>query len=212
MPCAASWGSIDRIQLRFATTFNPQEVGMKLAARLTTPTCLVFPLFAGLVLAGCGTTQQLYAPTPTQVALLSEAQLDYDVAPTERPPKDTTDRAFPPGHSVPDDDAPNMTIATMTLKPGHPPARLKLIARITSNRDFAPMGIQRGMNYVWRDTLTRAAWITPRSGPDHHLVETPGYQFASRPEHQPSLLRVAVNSFAFVLCLDDCPTGHCGMY
>jgi hypothetical protein len=200
------------MQLRFATIFNPQEVGMKLAARLTTPRCLVFPVLAGLLLAACSNTQQLYAPTLTQVALLTEAQHDYDVAPTERPPKDTMDRAFPPGHSVSDDDAPNMTIATMTLKPGHAPTRLKLIARITSNRDFPPMGNQRGMNYVWRDTVTKAARITPQAGPDYHLVETPGYQFVSRPEHQPSLLRVAVNSFAFVLCLDDCPSGHCGMY
>jgi hypothetical protein len=189
---------------------------MKLAARLTAPRRLGMALLAGLSFAGC--KGQVEPPNPyvftsTQMAVLRTAEDDYDVAPSERPPKDTTDRAFPPGHSVSDNLAPTMTIATMTLKAGHLPSSRKLLARITSNRDFPPMGIQRGMNYVWRDTLSRVAWITPKGGgPDHALAPAPRYQFTPRPEHQPSLLRIAVNSVAFIVCLDDCPTGHCGMF
>jgi hypothetical protein len=188
---------------------------MKLAAWLATRTCLVITPLAGLLLVGC--KGQFEPPrvdvrTITQISVLSAATNEYDVSPVERPPKDTIDRAFPGGHSVPDDLAPSMTIATMTLKQGHAPSFPKLLARITSTGDFAPMGIRKGMNYVWRDA-SDTAWVTPaRPGPDHKLELTPGYQFPPRPERQPSLFRVAVNSFAFVLCLDDCPTGHCGMY
>lgn len=185
---------------------------MKLAAWLTNPKCPMLAVLAASAFAGCTPPPPPHVPTPAQLALLTEVELQYDVSPTERPPTDTTDLGFPPGHSVSDDDAPTMTIATMTLKGGFAPPRQKLIARITSNRDFPPMGIQRGMNYLWRDTLTKVAWITPRAGPDHQLEPVPGYQFQSRPEHQPSLIRVRTNSFAFVACLDDCPSGHCGMF
>jgi hypothetical protein len=187
---------------------------MKLAARLAARRGLAIAPLAGLLFVGC---KSLFNPpdvdthTTMRIAILRVIQEDYDVSPTKRPPKDTTDRAFPPGHSVPDDQAPTMTISTLRLKSGHTASSQKPLAIIDSDGSFGPMKIRKGLNLVWLDASGQA-WITPPSGADHRLERTPGYQFPARPEHEPSLLRVAVNSIAFVLCLDDCGSGHCGMY
>jgi hypothetical protein len=144
--------------------------------------------------------------------LLQELKADYDVSPNKRPPKDTSDANFPPGHSVPDNAAPDMSIATLTLKAGHS-APSTFIAVINSSGAFTPMGIEAGNNLVWRDAAG-TAYITPLDvpGSDHPLVMTPRYQFPRRPEHEASLLRVKVKSYAFVVCLDGCGSGHCGMF
>lgn len=164
-------------------------------------------------------------PTPSQITVL-DAQDDYDAGP-ERAPATEADTLVPGMTLQPDDDAPTMTIATLTLKPGRVRRSRRLLARITSNKDYAPMGIAKGQNLVWRDTwdstaVAAAAWhsvLTPttRPGrPDHVLVRDPRpnrYPPSVVP-HQPRLIRLTIRSFAFVLCLDDpmCPTGHCGNF
>jgi hypothetical protein len=148
---------------------------------------------------------------PTNAQVFAAAQRHYSVR-SERPPRDTTDYSLPPGHSVPENDAPIMTIATMTANPGPILFPGKILARITSSRDYKPMGIKQGPNILWRDAYKRV-WITPQSnGPHEELNQVPRYIFPLEPGHEPSLLRVKTNSFAFIACLDDCGSGHCGMF
>jgi hypothetical protein len=178
---------------------------MKSAARSSTLKVLTIVLLGGL-LAGCGGRQS----EAIQARVVKAAEDDYDVA-AERDPTDTTDANFPPGHSVPDNTAPKMKIATMKLKLGHAQQPFKLIARINSQGDYAPMHILKGMNYVWRDGW--GAYITPENQSDRYTLQlVPNYYFKARPEHQPSLLHVKVHSEAFVVCLDDCGSGHCGLF
>lgn len=199
---------------------------MNVAKRLTTNRFAVVPLLA-LLAIGCRSQFEPRPPesppTPTQIAVLLAAD-DYDSGP-ERPAIDTIDRGFT-GPTVPDNLAPNMTIATMTLRPGRPEGRRRLLARITSDGDYPPMGIRRGMNFVWRDTWANSLaaaqtwtnWVTPsRAGePSHRLVRDPRLdRFANvAGHHTPNLLKLRVNSTGFLVCLGDpaCPSGHCGNF
>lgn len=187
---------------------------MKRVAQLTVRGKLVLASLVGALLAGCASQfdPPLWGSRATiQGALLDAEEHSYVVG-EERPPKDTADDAFPNGHSVPDSEAPTMTIATMTPKHWSPfPG--KIVARITSSSDFPPMGIKEGKNYIWRDVFG-TAWVTPAKllSLSHKLKPVPGYEFPAVPGHQPSLYKVHVRSFSFVACLDDCPSGHCGMY
>jgi hypothetical protein len=147
---------------------------------------------------------------PTRAEVLEAAQ-NYYVAGPERPPKDTVDRNYPPGHSVPDTAAPIMSIATMMPIQVPISVPLKILAQITSNRDYQPMGIRQGRNILWRDWMGRA-WITAQNGSHQPLQYVPGYVFPLVPGHEPSLYRVQTNSISFLACLDDCPSGHCGMF
>jgi hypothetical protein len=188
------------------------EVGMKLAARLTTRNCRATGAVAALLLASCTTV----ASTPSQIAAEQVAQAGYLVG-TEREPRDTTDPNFRYA-SVPDDSAPRMWIATMTPTSAVQPGAPRFLARIRSDGDYPPMGISRGLNYVWREDTTGIAqvnWryrVTParKGAPDHPLTRVPRYEWPLGSAHAPNLLRVRVNSRAFVICLDDCPPGHCG--
>jgi hypothetical protein len=164
------------------------------------------------------------APTPSQSAVL-DASKDYDIGP-EHSPIVQNDPAFP-GPTAPDAAAPTIiTIATMTLKPSHTRGSRRLLARITSNRDYPLLGVYEGQNFVWRNTwdstaVSAPAWIntvtsTSPGKPDHTLTRDnrstryPPFDAA----HQPSLFRLTVRSIAFVVCLDDpmCGTGHCGNF
>jgi hypothetical protein len=162
--------------------------------------------------------------TTTQAIILEEARTDYDFGP-ERPAVDRVDRSFP-GPTVPDSMAPDMSMAMATLKAGRTRPPRRIIARITSNRDYPLMGIHEGANYIWRDTwdtttVAAATWINrvtsaKRGEPDHQLVRDPRLdQFPPVvTQHTPSILKLTVNSIAFEACLDDpaCPSGHCGYY
>jgi hypothetical protein len=163
-------------------------------------------------------------PRGSQSAIL-DASTDYDVGP-ETGATTETDRAFP-GPTAPDTAAPRrITLAAMHLKPGRPRGPRQLLARITSDKDYPLMGIVEGQNFVWRNTwdstaVAAATWIntvTPAAAghPDHVLRRDPRlnrYPALVAP-HQPRLLKLIVNSFAFIACLDDpgCGTGHCGYY
>ena len=187
---------------------------MKLAARLTIGGSVVIALLTGALLVGCATQfdPPLWGTRATIQGALLDAEQSHYLVGSERPPKDTVDHAFPDGHSVPDAQAPTMTIATMTPT-GASSFPGVILARITSTDSFPPLGIKSGKNFVWRDA-SGTAWLTPGApgAPSHELRLVPGYQFETVPGHQPSLYRVKVNSLAFVVCVDDCPTGHCGMY
>lgn len=177
-----------------------------------------------LIAAAAGCSHLLgHVRTATQSAIL-EAQNDYDVG-SERPPVAENDPIFA-GPTAPDAAAPAViTIATMTLKPGHPRGPRQLLARITSDRDYAPLGIAAGQNFVWRNswdssTVAAARWantITPASAgrPDHVLTRDPRLnRYPATIPHQPRLLKLAVRSIGFIVCLDDpmCSTGHCGYF
>jgi hypothetical protein len=187
---------------------------MKRSARVNALTHAVIAAVVCALFAACAS--QFDPPRPDVLAMPSSrevfdaAQQYYRVG-SERPPRDTVDQNFPRGHSVPDSDAPTMTIATLTAGPVPGPLPGKLLARITSNRDYAPMGIEQGPNILWRDSLGRV-WITPRSGSSRQLYQVPRYVFRLLPGHEPSLIRVHTNSFSFVACVDDCSSGHCGMF
>jgi hypothetical protein len=174
---------------------------------------VIVMLCASALLAGCPSQFEPPRPgtrMPSGAEVLDAAQNFY-VAGPERPPKDTTDFSLPPGHSIAENDAPRMTIATMTASAGPTPPSVKILARITSTGDYAPMGIRQGRNIVWRDAENRA-WLTPQNGSPRQLSSVPGWVFPIQPGHEPSLYRVRTNSFSFVVCLDDCGSGHCGMF
>lgn len=156
-------------------------------------------------------------------AAIREVENDYDVGP-ERPAITENDPDYQ-GPTAPDTAAPGtITIATMRLKQGRPRGSRQLLARITSDKDYPLMGIVEGQNFVWRNTwdstaVAAATWVntlTPAKvgSPDHVLSRDPRlnrYPALVTP-HQPRLLKLVVNSFAFIACLDDpaCGTGHCG--
>ena len=186
---------------------------MKRAARSTSLTHLIIALSTITVLAAC---KSLFDPPhgarelPTRAEVLEIAQ-NYYVAGPERPPRDTVLASYPTGHSVPDSAEPVLRIATLWPTAGPMPLPVKLIAQITSNRDYEPMGIRQGRNIVWRDWLGRA-WLTPPTGSHRQLQQVPGFVLPLMPGHEPSLYRVPTNSVSFLACLDDCPSGHCGMF
>lgn len=181
---------------------------MKLAVWSTAGRGFVTTPLALVLLVGCPQTSTRVV---SQSAVLGAVDVNYEISRTERPPKDTIDNRFPPGHSVPDDSAPSMTIATMS--PITPSPLFRILARITSSGKFPPMGIEPGKNYLWRNLSDSTVWITPANGgPNKRLVNVPGYVFRPMPGHEPGLRRVKVNSTAFVACLEGCPSGHCGMF
>jgi hypothetical protein len=201
------------------------EVGMTLAHRsLSNSRVVVHVALLAVLASGCNkVTSGGTAPTPTQSAI-QDVQSDYSVGP-ERPVVLDTDPGFR-GQTIDDAAAPTMTIATLTLRPGRPRGTRQFLARITSDRDYVPLGIYEGRNYVWRNTwdstaVAAANWvnaITParRGRPDYRLTRDPRRDryrpFGAR--HEPSLWKVTVRSVAFIVCLDDpaCPTGHCGHF
>ena len=176
---------------------------MRLTTRVSTLKCLVIAPLIALLLPGC---------RPEGSEILQAAVESYDYG-AKRPPVDTliASLRLP---SIPDSLAPDtITIETMMPKPS---ARInpfyKLIARIHSSRDYPPMGIRRGDNYLWRDYLKKK-WITNDSTAlPHGLSEHEALNRSEMKPHEPRLLRIRTNSVAFVACLDDCPSGHCSFY
>ena len=185
---------------------------MKRTRWSTRPTYLTMALAAAATLTACA---GLFNPPPDPRLLTStqvlEAAQTYYVPGLERPAVDTTIPNFPRGHSIPDDTSLHMTIATLTPRAGPIPPLVNALAQITSNRDYPPMGIRQGRNLVWRDVFGYA-WITTQHGSVRLLEDVPGWKLPRPLEHQPSLYRVTTNSMSFVVCLDDCPSGHCGMF
>ena len=155
-------------------------------------------------------------------SVIREARTLYDYG-RERPPLAIRDTAYT-GPYVSDDSIPRVWIATASLKANAPRPKTRIIARIRSERAFAPLGIVAGYNYVWRnswDTAAVARWAT-RIVPDdsvakpHDLVRDARKHEYTRgmSPMEPRLVRIKVHSTALGLCLDDpiCPTGHCGYY
>lgn len=164
------------------------------------------------------------APTTdtSDTAILEEARTLYDYG-KERPPVAVRDTAFP-GPYVSDDAIPRVWIATASLKRNTRRPKTRVIARIRSERSFAPLGLIAGYSYVWRNSWDTAAverWTTriipdDRSAKPHDLVRDARKHEYTRGMSplEPRLVRIKVHSTALGLCLDDpiCPTGHCGYY
>jgi hypothetical protein len=145
---------------------------------------------------------------PTRSEILSAARTDYDFG-RPRPPKDTTLNGYD-GPTVPDSLAPAMTIETMTLKSSATANSLyQLLARIQSDRDYPPLKIRRGDNYLYR-VIGGSKWIThdsttfPRRLKHHAPLDS-----LATPPSEPMLVRITTNSIAFVACLEGCSSGHC---
>jgi hypothetical protein len=189
-----------------------QEVGMMLAAGMTTVRVLVIGPLVGLLLAGCVKPRPATS-TPTQRTLFEQVRQNYEVTGGKRPARDTTLPNYH-GKSIPDDEAPMMWIETLKLKIRTPVVFAELLAVITSDGDYPLLGVQKGSNLVWRKVSDSTHWITPErpGAPNFPIVPDPLLYRKAMPNHEPGLLRVKVNSMAFVVCLDDCPSGHCISY
>lgn len=168
------------------------------------------------------TARSVAAVDTSSGAIISEARKLYDYG-RERPPVSVRDTAYP-GPYVSDDAIPRVWIATASLKRGTPQPKTRIIARIRSERAFAPLGLVAGYNYVWRnswDTTAASRWISriipdDRATKPHDLVRDARHHEYTRGMSalEPRLVRIRVHSTALGLCLDDpiCPSGHCGYY
>lgn len=124
-----------------------------------------------------------------------------------------------PGQPVPDTDAPNMTIARAVAKMSPAPVGFVILAVVTSDKAYKPLGIEPGLNYIWRDETDADAkkWETymvpanVKSDPKKMKRENTKY---SEGEHtEPRLVRTLTRAqFSFGACLEDpaCGSGHCG--
>jgi hypothetical protein len=190
---------------------------MRFVARSKMMAHVVIGILSGTLLTGC--RNQFDPPRPMELSMTPNAvefaaTHFYTFGPGRRS-KDTTDSNFPHDHTVKDSDAPDsLTIATATeiSVPFYKP--FQIIAKITSvGESFPPMHIEPGINYIVRDWLG-FRWIHPPSGGFHRLHQVPGWDFPIIPDHdhEPTLFRVHARSIGFVACLDDCGSGHCGMF
>jgi hypothetical protein len=185
-----------------------------------------------LVSVAASSCSSLFHPTPeppgpgprpdtARAVIVQQAVTLYDYG-EERLPLGVSDPAFPGTH-VDDGTIPRMRIATARLKANTPQPSARIIARITSEGDYAPMGIRAGDNYVWRNTWRNAdsaSWVTrivPRdpSGRTHDLVrDYRKHEYTHERAEEPRLVLLQVRSVGLGICLDDpvCGTGHCGYY
>jgi hypothetical protein len=161
-------------------------------------------------------------PEMSTTGVLREAQLLYDYGP-ERPPVSVNDPDFK-GPVVADGRIPRMWISTAVLKKGVPVPRSRILARIRSERAYAPMGIAAGYNYIWRnsrDTSLAKRWVTQVVPVDskvrrHDLRRDERLrEYTHGDPAEPRLVILHVHSEALATCLEDLlcrPTGHCGYY
>jgi hypothetical protein len=118
---------------------------------------------------------------------------------------------------------PTMTFARATLNAGES-AYGKVIGRIVSNIDVPRLGIRSGVNYVWQkrigtDTSTWDFYTVPDADPSRGRPLRRGSQFTDAGHPGTHLVRARKQtvgpplavSFAFGVCTDDCPSGHCGL-
>jgi hypothetical protein len=145
---------------------------------------------------------------PTRSEILTAARTDYDFG-KPRPPKDTTIGRYD-GATVPDGLAPTMTIETLTLKASASPNPFyRILARIHSTGNYAPLGIVGGDNFLYR-AIGGSKWITNDSSAfPHRLKHHAPLDSLATPPVEPMLVRITTNSIAFVACLEGCPSGHC---
>ena len=154
-------------------------------------------------------------------SVIQAADSLYDYGP-ERDTITVTDSAFK-GPTVDDGTIPHMTIATATLKPNMPQPAHRIIARISSDGPYEPMGIQPGANYVDRNSWSAGdttTWVTRIVSRDRATTRTltrdaRRLQYAhDLPPGVPRLVILKVHSIALGLCFDDpgCSSGHCGYY
>lgn len=161
-------------------------------------------------------------PGMSTTDVLREAKSLYDYGP-ERPPVTLNDPDFK-GPVVADRTIPPMWISTATLKKGVSVPRSRILARIRSERSYAPMGIVAGYNYIWRnsrDTSVANRWVTQVVPADAkvrgHDLRRDGRlrEYTHGDPAEPRLVILHVHSEALGACLEDqlCrPTGHCGYY
>jgi hypothetical protein len=173
--------------------------------------------FFGLTLSSV-----LMAGCNTHYTVAQEGDALYDFEAPGREPVRMTDPDFS-GPTVRDGQVPHVVIQTATLKPGKVRPEGRIIARIYSDSAYRNLGLQRGYNYVWRnswndaDTATWVTKIIPQENAGEHVLtrDSRHLQYArDMPAKVPRLVILRVNSEALTICLDDpgCPTGHCGYF
>ena len=125
------------------------------------------------------------------------------------PAQVAADALLPNGRRTP----PSAELSLPTLSSAQPHVNgNRLIGRIRTNGPWARMGLDSGVNYVWRDSL--AGQVTPRvliiphrAGPPMFWLEAQDGGYLGT--HAPGT-RLLVSSQCVVMCEDGCPAGHCG--
>ena len=158
----------------------------------------------------------------SNAVIVRQAGTLYDFGP-ERRPIAIRDSGFA-GPVVSDTTAvPRMTIATASLKSGVVPPQERILARIHSSGDYAPMGIHAGDNYIARsssDTTAAAQWVTKVVSANASAMayqlrrDARSIEYTHGEPREPRLVRITVHSVAIAVCLSDpvCSSGHCGYW
>lgn len=156
-------------------------------------------------------------------AVVDAAQSQYNYETTPRPPVDVTASSQFDGTGYSEVNSTKITIATAARKAGASPTYV-IKARIESDVDLPKFGVRKGTTYVWQqrpsaDPTTWSVYLVHAKFPWKHrkLKEGPKFVGGSHPEIH--LIRATqkrmkggrfISTFAFGVCTDDCPSGHCG--
>ncbi|HET9013175.1 MAG TPA: hypothetical protein VFN38_15220 [Gemmatimonadaceae bacterium] len=153
---------------------------------------------------------------PTQAEVIALARSYTFVGPTIP----VTALAPIPNAGVKDVDAPSaITIARAVATVSPAPWPEKLLALIHSDKEYKPLGIEAGDNYIWRnedgsDPKQWETYIVPAAaGANVRKFKRSGAEYSSGDHTQPRLVvQVTRSVVTFGACLEDpaCGTGHCG--
>ena len=117
---------------------------------------------------------------------------------------------------------PHVTFARATLNAGATPYG-KIIGKIVSTGELKKLKIEQGTNYLWHAAGSADIYTVPRKHPSQGKRLKRGGKFSdSNADHDSSTHLVkaqeskllgtkTVVSYAFGVCTDDCPSGHCGL-
>jgi hypothetical protein len=167
---------------------------------------------------------------PDKDAILTSARNDYDYETPERSPDDADNPNDITNGGVPAGQAPTMKISKATRKSPVSSPTEEVLARIVSDKPYAPLGIIAGTNYLWRDRndpdhgkwkvymIADDATTKPNKLKRSNAEYVKSDDSGPHPHTQPRIARATkrknarVDSFAFGVCLEDpvCGTGHCG--
>lgn len=127
---------------------------------------------------------------------------------------------LPPGTGVKDSDAPTkITIARAVPTATPAPTGKVILALVNSDKEYKPLGIEEGDNYIYRDetdpdsTKWETYMVPVKAGSNPKHMKRDKERYSEGDHTQPRLVRVLTKSLvAFGACLDDpaCQSGHCG--
>ena len=157
--------------------------------------------------------------------IIASAQNDYTY---ENPPQNPVPATHPDEFDESEDEGTEpktITFATATLIPNKTPYG-RIIGRIVTDVELKKLKILPNTNnYLWRDESDKDPrkwdiYTIPESSPSSGKQVKWSRRFTDGPHTRPHLVKAMksrmlgekrVVSFAFGVCTDDCPTGHCGL-